>query len=854
MRLIKAFFIALIISTVISLTLVGIFYRIIEGTEIKKDTFMLNNSPTIVYDNNGKTMAKFFSERREIAKYNETPQEIVDAVISTEDRDFFKHAGINVKAISRALVAIVKADGELVQGGSTLTQQLIKNTHLTSKKTFERKFDEMVYATELEKQFTKQEIFEMYINDVEFLWRAYGFRDALMTYFGNSFDQFEKLPREDRIAKSALLAALLKSPTQYDPFRHPDVALKRRNVVIKNMKTTNKITEEEYQKAIKKPLLILSKPNMVFEEEKIRYQELVEYALTETSKKMDISVKDVMNGGFKIYTSFNTDVYKIIRQEYSKSSNFPANAVDGTKVESSTVFINPKNGELIAFTGGREEPKPEEFLGFNRAYRLKKQPGSTIKPVVAYGPALESGKFTPNSSLLDEKGHVFPGGYVVKDWDKGGRGSVTMKEALRQSWNIPAVWTLQQVGLDYAKNYVQKLGLDLSEEKTLGIALGGLEGGVSPLEMADSYQAFANKGIRTPAHSIRMVRDNNNNIVLKTSIESQPVIKPKNANDIKEMLRNAVANGTAKKGQIQGRQIAGKTGTVQHPLIPGKVNSDVWFVGFDEQIVSSMWMGFDTISKQRYLNVSSGYAAEFWSRLGEKVLHYYSLHGGLDTPSSTKSSTASDNYAPRIKLNGRQTMTLIEGETYEEEGATAKDAKDGDLTNKIKIFGTVNTNKPGTYKLTYTVSDKSYNVSTIKRTVIVNPKPQPVISMNLNAEAYESDNAFYISWDAISGSPTYKLFKNGQLLQKLDTNSYFDGSINSGVEYEYKVYAYDKETGQKIGESTPKAVEINENNNTTGYTNGNNQEEVNDEENNELDNTSNSGNMIESSNEESLIP
>jgi len=812
MRLIKAFIIGLIISLVISLTLVGLLYRVIDGTEIKKDTFMLNNSPTVIYDNNGRTMARFFSERREIAKYDETPEEIKSAVISTEDRDFMKHAGINVKAISRALVAIVKADGDLVQGGSTLTQQLIKNTHLTSKKTFERKFNEMVYATELERHFTKHEILEMYLNDVEFLWKAYGFRDALMTYFGNSFSQFEDLPREDRIAKAALLAALLKSPTQYDPFWHPEAALKRRNLVIKNMLTTNSITEEEYQKAINKPLMVLNKPKVVFEEEKIQYQELVEHALTETSKKMGVPIKDVMNGGYKIYTSFNTDVYKIIRQEYQKNNNFPANAVDGTKVESSTVFINPKSGEIIAFTGGREEPKPEDFLGFNRAYRLKKQPGSTIKPVVAYGPALESGKFTPYSSLMDEKGHVFPGGYVVKDWDKGGRGSVTMKEALRQSWNIPAVWTLQQVGLNYAKEYVSKLGLDLSQEKTLGIALGGLEGGVSPMEMADSYQAFANKGVRTPAHSVRKVLNNQGGIVLKTSIETEPVIKPQNANDIKDMLRNVVANGTARKGQIPNRKIAGKTGTVQHPLIPGKVNSDIWFVGFDEQIVSSVWMGFDSISKQRYLNVSSGYAAEFWSRLGQKVLNYYSHNGGLEAPRELNTTKKpDDNHAPKLTLNGKQTVTLVEGERYKEEGAKAVDDTDGDLTKKIKIYGSVDSDKPGTYTITYTVGDKAYNVSTVKRTVVVNAKPKPVIAINLRAEAYENDNAFYINWDALSGEPTYKLYRNGSLLQQLDTNSYFDGSVDAGQDYQYQVLAFDKETGQKVGEATPQTVRIDKN-------------------------------------------
>lgn len=802
MRLIKSFFPALIIALFISLLLVGLFFRRIEGTEIKKDTFLLNTTPTVVYDKNDKPLARFYNDRREVAKYKETPMEIVDSIISTEDRVFFEHAGINVKAISRAALAILQADGSLVQGGSTLTQQLIKNTHLNPEKSFDRKFKEMVYATALEKEFSKEEILEMYMNHVEFLWRAYGVKDAVMTYFGNTFEEFNKLPREDRIAKGALIAALLKSPTQYDPFRHPEAALERRNLVLNNLKTTKKITEEEYQKVIKKPLMVLSKPKMVFDEEKVKYQELVDYAIFETAKKLNVSTRDILKGGYAIHTSFNTDVYNIIRKEYENDENFPENAVDGTKVQSSTVLVNPKNGELVAFTGGREQPKPEDFLGFNRAYRLKKQPGSTIKPVVAYGPALESGKFTPYSSLLDEKGHEFPGGYVVKDWDNSGRGYVTMKEAVRQSWNIPAVWTLQQVGLDYAKEYAKKLGLDMSQEKTLGVALGGFEGGVSPLEMADSYQAFANKGIRTPAHAVTKVEDANKNILYKAVTEKNPVIKPQNASDIKDMLRNVVANGTAHKAQIPGREIAGKTGTVQHPLIKGKVNADIWFVGFDEQIVGSVWMGFDSISSKRYLNVSSGFAAEFWSRLGEKVLNYYAEHGGLDNPESIETTQQPDNQPPTIKLNGESSMTLTEGDVYTEQGATASDETDGDITGNIQVSGTVDTSKAGTYTITYNVSDKALNTVSVTRTVTVNPKEVPVAAMNLSTEPYNNNSSFYLSWDNMGENVKYQLYRNGELLQELFTNSYLDSSVNQGEDYEYQVVASYPDTGQKIGETT----------------------------------------------------
>ena len=620
MKFLKAILLSFLLSGFITTLVVGTLYTRIEGTELNKEAFILDTKPTIIYDTDGKVLAKFFKDRRSLAIYEEIPTEIIDALISTEDRMFFQHAGINVRSISRAAIRIFQA-GDIVEGGSTITQQLIKRTHLTAAKTLERKQQEAIYATILEQNFSKEEILEMYLNQVEYKYKAFGVKDAMMTYFGHTFEEFKKLPREERIIKSALLAGMVQNPSRIDPFQDQERALKRRDLVIENLKNTGKITKQEYEMTIGKPLMVLDKPLREFNEEKFDNFEVVHYALFETANKLKTDIESVMDSGYDIYTSFDMGVYKIIREEYSKDSYFPDDASDGTKVSSAAVYLNPKNGEIIGFTGGRKEVSENEFLGFNNAFMMTRQPGSTIKPIISYGPALESGKFGRYSLLADDKGHSFPGGYVVKNWDNGGRGKVTMEEALRQSWNIPAVWTLQQVGVKYAVDYAKKLGIDFTEETSgLSMALGGVDNGVSPLEMADSYQAFANGGIRTPAHAIRKIVDSNKKTLYELEIEKEPIINPQNAQEMKEMLQIGVSRGTSTRAQIDGYTIGGKTGTTQHPFING-ANKDIWFVGFDEEyVLGAIWMGFE--SSKYALYDGSKLPAKMYSKMTEKIIKY----------------------------------------------------------------------------------------------------------------------------------------------------------------------------------------------------------------------------------------
>lgn len=831
-----SFLLALSISGIVSFFFVGVVKERLGGNDINEQKFLYKITPTEILDTYQEPLAKFYGDRRSLATYEEIPEEIIDALISIEDREFWEHPGINVKAITRAAYEIVKAKGELVQGGSTITQQLIKMTQLTTEKTIERKKEEAILSMVLEKNFSKKEILEMYFNEMFYGNKAYGIKDAVRTYFGQTFEEFKKEEKEIRIVKAALMAGLLKAPSAYSPYNafvyDEEKAIKttnRRNTVLWAMKDNGVITEEEYQKYKEMPLHVLEEANIVFEEEQFGEKELVHYTLYEAADILGISMKEVTERGYEIHTSFNPDIYEILRTEFQNDKYFPKNAKDGTKVEGAAVYLNPKNGEILAFTGGRDELT--NFQGFNRAFMAKRQPGSTIKPIISYGPALESGKFEQFDKLLDEKGYSF-NGYKPKNWDGGGRGLVSMQEALRMSWNIPAVYTLREVGIPYATEFALKLGIDFRNETAgLSMALGGVEEGVTPLEMADSYQAYANKGIRTPAHAIRKIFDIDGKLVYEATTSTEPVIKPSTATTMKSMLQNIVENGTATRAQISGRKIAGKTGTAQYPNSRSG-NRDIWFVGYDEELLGAIWMGFDHTTPNRYLNDGSKIPTIMFRDLTSKILNYQKEIEKLPTPINLIKEPP-DEEPPEITISGSETVTLTAGDEYKDAGATAEDEKDGDLTKYIVVDENVDTTTPGTYTVTYLVMDKAGNEATAIRTVIVkefiveeklpvetdipsNEKDSSgdaIINIGSFSAVYkENDKGIYISWGSYAHQKQvlYHVYKNGKIVEMVLGTSYFDFAVDDGGSYRYHVIAVDKATNEILAKTNSATVLVPE--------------------------------------------
>lgn len=633
----KALFKGTIISFLIAGSFAGIIgasaYNRLNDVTIETEKLIIEPKPTIIYDKNGDKMAEFDKDTKDPTKYDEIPIEIIDAITSIEDRAFFDHIGINPKAIARAGVAYLANKGSITQGGSTITQQLVKTIYVGNETSFQRKINEAVLATTLEKNVSKEEIITAYLSHIDFGYQSFGVKNAVETYFGQTLEEFKQEDELTRIIKAAYIAGLPQAPYGKSPYdengqKKPtfDNALERRNAVLHAMLVEKKITEEQYDEAIKnKDLLVLNKVNRVHKDQEIKYPDYVHYVLSETAEKLGLSsVEEAMYSGMKIYTSFDPEVYTIMRKAYNDESNFPENAKDGTKVESASVIVNPQNGEIYAMIGSREEN--EGFLThINRAFQTKRQPGSSFKPLISFAPALEFNVFKKDSMLVDQKGYNFGGGYVVKDWDNYGRGRVTMKEAIRQSWNIPAVYALQQTGINRAREFVSRLGINLGEKDIyLPIALGGLEVGTSTLEMADAYQAFANGGYRIEAHTIKRMVNANGEVVFEAEnklTDKNRVMKKSTAKDMNEMLRNAVTSGTGGKANVEGHQVAGKTGTTEY-VGSKDGNSDVWFVGYTKDYVTAVWMGYDSTTPDRYLSkaTGSGWAASMFKEMMTPLL------------------------------------------------------------------------------------------------------------------------------------------------------------------------------------------------------------------------------------------
>lgn len=619
--------------------------------------------PTIIYDKNGDELSRFVEEKKDVTSYDEIPLTIIEAVISTEDRAFFEHPGINVKAIARALIEDIKARA-FVQGGSTLTQQLVKTVYLHPGKTLERKRIEAIEAFEVERLLDKKEIIAHYLNHIFYGHDAYGIRSAVETYFGQTLEEFKADSRVDQIVKASLLAGLPQAPSDTSPYLNPEKAKDRRNVVITNLFNEGFITKEEYEEAIQKPFLILDVANVEHEDEVINYPEFIHYALSEAAIKLGISdgpidriteqeLKQTMYSGVKIHTSFDKEVYGIIRKHMERDELFPSNAKDGTKVQGSMAIVNPQNGEIYAMAGGRDEIT--KFLDFSRAFQMKRQPGSAFKPIVSYGPALETGEFEPYSLLAADHGHRFPGGYVVKDHGSGPKFK-TMLASIYYSNNVPAVWMLEQVGLPYAKEYSKKLGIDLSNEDSgLSTALGGLQHGVSPLQMADAYQAFANGGKRAEAHTIRKMISYEGKVIYEPEKPVQ-VIKKENADIMRYMLRGVVTSGTGTRANVYGHYISGKTGTTEVPWKGHRGNKDIWFVGMTKDYVGAVWMGYDKTDREHYLNDYSSTTAGFF---GEVIKELVQIKGD-----PSRNYRTPKNIKPDVKdmtLDGRLVTTDFEG-------------------------------------------------------------------------------------------------------------------------------------------------------------------------------------------------
>ncbi|WP_045519923.1 transglycosylase domain-containing protein [Neobacillus niacini] len=576
-----------------SLLVLG-FLGIIYAYSMDVDISSLKNElpqATIFYDLNGEVASKVSANKNEGISINQVSDSMKNAVIAIEDRRFYEHHGVDFIGITRALIRDIKARG-MVEGGSTITQQLTKNTLLTSQKTLKRKVDEVFLAMKIEKQFSKSEILQMYLNQIYFGDGAWGIKHAARNYFA-------KEVKDLSISESALLAGLIKAPSALNPYHHLDKATQRRNLVLGQMKKQGYITTQQYEQALNEKVILNNKGGDPF---RGKYPHYVDQVFEEAINVYHLSQDELLTGGYQIYTELDPTMQNAMEKTYQKDDLFPKGT--DQMVQSGGILVDPKTGGIRAIVGGRGE---HTFRGYNRATQLKAQPGSSIKPLAVFTPALEDGwKIT---DMLKDEPMSF-GEYEPSNYNHEYAGEVPMYEAVKDSKNVSAVWLLNEIGIEKGLDSTKRFGIPLKKgDRNLTLALGGLEEGVSPLIMAEAYSVFPNHGVRTKAHVIKKIVDTEGNIVAEWKEKKERVTTKAVTDHINTLLLGAVEHGSGKSAQILGREIAGKTGSTQVPIEGVTGVKDQWFVGYTPQLIGAVWVGYDKTDEKHFLKTTSSAGA-----------------------------------------------------------------------------------------------------------------------------------------------------------------------------------------------------------------------------------------------------
>lgn len=580
----------LAVLTVVLVMSVYLFY-LAKNTNVSSLKSGLEQVTTI-YDKDGDeagTLAKYGS-KGSFARIDDISPYIKDAVISTEDRDFYKHKGYSVKGIARAAARKVIRRNNSGGGGSTITQQLAKNAFLSQEQTMTRKAKELFLAIEIEKEYTKDEILEMYLNKSYFGNGVWGVQDAALKYFGKS-------AKDVTIDEAAVIAGMLKGPSIYNPIDNMENAVARRDTVLSVMVDNGKLDKATADNLMKQPINISDA--YVPEHDTYKYPYYFDSVIAEAIKKTGLKDEDISNGGYKIFTTLDQQYQIGMDQTFENDSLFPPSASDGAIVEGASVALNPKTGGVMGIVGGRGD---YTYRGWNRATDSMLSPGSTLKPISVYTPALEAG-YKPDDVLKDEPLSY----YDVQNYSRTYAGEATMTQALIQSLNAPAVWLLNEIGIDRGFKKVEQFGINLDEkDHYYGLALGGLTKGTTPLHMASAYSVFANQGNKVDPHFITKIEDANGVIIYENEKpKSKRVTTPEVADEMTSMLQGVFSSGTGMEAKPAGYTIAGKTGTTENINADG-MSKDQWIIGYTPDVVVSTWIGFDKSGPDHYLTGSSG--------------------------------------------------------------------------------------------------------------------------------------------------------------------------------------------------------------------------------------------------------
>ena len=572
----RRFFVGLVTLSLLLFALAAVFYIVFDvpnWQRLDHERLTKLAQTSLLYDSRGELMSEVRgSENRTIVPLKRIPLHTQQAFLAAEDLRFYSHSGIDVYRIFGAIRSNLKS-GTLAEGASTITQQLAKLTHLSAEKTIRRKLEEIYLAFQIEQRYSKEEILEMYLNTVYFGRGAYGIQAAAQVYFGQDVSELNA-------AQSAALAATIKAPSAYAPHVSPENNKARRHYILNTMLENGFITEEEHDDAIGTSVWVLAQQSS-----SELFSWYTDEILRESSEILGITIDEVISGGFSVYSAYDPDLQSVADTVYNDRSLFPANASDGTPIQSAMAVIDTNTGAIRAMIGGRDY---EVKRGLNRATQMRRQPGSALKPLAVYGPALELG-YTTASVLLDEK-TSFEGGYTPKNAGDRYYGRVTMRTAIRNSLNTTAVRLLEEIGLDASIDYLTKMGIPTQEsDRNLSLALGSMTYGVTPVELAAAYIPYANGGVYHEPYCVEKIVSSSGDTIFEQNTQGKQVISEQNAYLMTSLLQSVVSNGTGTRMLTANIPVAGKTGTVS--MSGG--NRDIWMAAYNPELSVTVWMGFD---------------------------------------------------------------------------------------------------------------------------------------------------------------------------------------------------------------------------------------------------------------------
>jgi penicillin-binding protein 1A len=573
----------IVVVSAILIVLGVLFYSYITRN-IPSIESLKNYAPSAVskfYADNGEVIGEFFAEKREVVSLDRLPERLIHAFVAGEDARFFQHKGLDYVAIFRAFFRNIFS-GEIVQGGSTITQQVVKSLLLTPEKSYERKLREAILAYKIEKYLSKEEILFLYLNQIYLGHGAYGVAVAADNYFGKSVENLN-------LAECALLAGLAQAPSKASPFQHPQLAKRRQEYVLNRMAEEGFISSEELRKAYQIPIRLINKPLTIPERAPHFVQHVRKYIEEKYGKDA------LLKNGLKVYTTLDLGYQKIGEEtveaglkEIEKRHKYSTPNGPSPSLEGALICFDLETGYVNSMVGGRDFKKSQ----FNRATQARRQTGSAFKPIV-YAAALDKG-YTAASVLIDAP-VVFewgdqkwrPRNYGEKYW-----GPITVRKALTHSVNVVTVKIAHDIGVEYIRSYAQHLGISSPLQNDLSMALGS--SGISLYELAKTYAVFANHGRYFRPTFVKKVLDRDGNLLeenlplflSRESQEEEQIMAPETAYLMTSLLESVVQDGTGSRAKALRRPVAGKTGTTDQFV-------DAWFMGYTADLLTGVWVGFD---------------------------------------------------------------------------------------------------------------------------------------------------------------------------------------------------------------------------------------------------------------------